>query len=122
MLWIVTWYNALGMIVTDIYPFGSEITNLDIKSGVSAEDLVIIKEKLIQRKVLVFRDQKHFTVESLRNFSSLFGKLLVHGDSNSHFQGYPDVNLVSNIKNESTGRYIGLNGLEVDLFHSDMSW
>ena len=73
-------------------------------------------------KIIVLRSQKNVTVETLRRFSQSFGELHVHLESSSHFEGFSDVNLVSNIRNITTGEFIGLYGDHVETFHSDLSY
>jgi taurine dioxygenase len=100
--------------------FVAEILNLDLEH-VTDEDFTFIEEQLLRYKVLAIRNQKDLTVEGQRHFSQRFGTLHVHLESASHYEGYPDVNLVSNIKN-ADGKYIGLYGKHVEEFHSDLSW
>lgn len=109
------------LIVNELQPFGGEISNVDLEKGLTDDIFKEIHQALLQHKVLVFRNQQ-LSVEGQRAFSQRFGQLHVHADTITHYSGYNDVNLVSNIKNPETGRYTGLNGLEVDYFHSDLAW
>lgn len=104
-----------------IHSFACEITGISIEDNVSNEDFDLIHEALLFCKVLVIRGQSNLSVEKQRVFSKRFGKLHVHLESASHYQGYEDVNCVSNIKNEN-GNYMGLYGRHVEEFHSDLSW
>ena len=97
-----------------------EATGVDLMH-LTAEEFDELHRALLNCKVLVVRDQAGLTVEGQRAFSQRFGKLHVHLESASHHQGFPDVNLVSNIRNEQ-GAYIGLYGKHVESFHSDLSW
>lgn len=97
-----------------------EATGVDLMT-LSQEDFDVLHHALLKCKVLIVRDQKRLTVEGQRAFSQRFGKLHVHLESASHHEGFPDVNLVSNIRNNQ-GAYIGLYGKHVENFHSDLSW
>jgi taurine dioxygenase len=99
---------------------GAEIVGIHVDE-IDDREFSIIHDALIEHKVLAIRDQRNLTVEGLREFSKKFGPLRVHMDASSHYPGYEDVNVVSNIKN-STGHYIGLHGEHVETFHSDLSW
>lgn len=127
--WLAAWFAFLfglrfcaALTINTLTPFGAEIFGADIEHGIDENEFHAVRDALLKHKVVVLRNQVELSIDSQRKFSKLFGTLLVHGDSASHLPGYNDVNVVSNIKNESTGRYIGLNGLEVDLFHSDLGW
>lgn len=66
--------------INDIIPFGGEILDLSIERGLDNETIHKIRDDLLLHKVLVFRNQSDLTVASQRNFSSLFGSLLIHGN------------------------------------------
>lgn len=100
--------------------FGCEVTGVNIGS-LSAEEFDSLHRTLLQCRVVVVRDQKDLTVEDQRRFSQRFGTLHVHLESASHYDGYADVNLVSNIRN-AQGNYIGLYGKHVESYHADLSW
>lgn len=104
-----------------LHTFGCDITGANLEEGITADDFDLVHEALLFCKVLIIRDQSNLSVEKQRAFSKRFGKLHVHLESASHYQGYEDVNCVSNIKNEN-GAYIGLYGKHVEEFHSDLSW
>ena len=99
---------------------GGEIIGLNLEA-ITDEEFDIVHENLLKYKVLVIRNQSTLSIEGQRSFSKRFGKLHVHLESSSHIPNYPDVNLVSNVKN-STGGYIGLHGAHVETFHSDLAW
>lgn len=111
-------YPIVNSIITD--NFVGEIHNISLER-IDQDGFNFVNEMLHRYKVLVFRNQSDLTVPGQREFSKYFGTLHVHLESASHYQGYADVNLVSNIKNEE-GKYIGLYGKHVELFHSDLSW
>lgn len=100
--------------------FGAHILNVDVEN-ISEDVFDLVHEKLLLHKVIVIRNQQNLTVEGQRRFTQRFGSLHVHLESSSHYPGYSDVNVVSNIKNEN-GAYIGLFGAHVENFHSDLSW
>jgi alpha-ketoglutarate-dependent taurine dioxygenase len=109
---------VVNQIVND--QFVAEILNMDLENA-GDEDFLFVETQLLRYKVVVVRNQPQLTVEGQRRFSQRFGSLHVHLESASHHQGYNDVNLVSNIKNEN-GAYIGLYGAHVENFHTDLSW
>lgn len=109
------------------------VVNLQEKSNIAAEviglNLEYISDEeydqvyyyLLKHRILVFRNQSHLSVEKQREFTQRFGYLQEHFEKTSHHPVYPDVNLISNIKN-GTGGPIGLYGEHVENFHSDLSW
>jgi alpha-ketoglutarate-dependent taurine dioxygenase len=100
--------------------FGAHIFNVNVEN-ISDGVFDLVHEKLLFHKVIIVRNQGNLTVEGQRRFTQRFGQLHVHLESSSHYPGYSDVNVVSNIKNEN-GAYIGLFGAHVENFHSDLSW
>ena len=100
--------------------FGAHIYNVNLES-ILDEDFDVVHNALLRYKVIVIKNQADLTIEGQRQFTQRFGPLHVHLESSSHFPGYTDVNVVSNIKNEN-GSYIGLFGAHVENFHSDLSW
>ena len=96
--------------------FAAEVIGLNLET-VNDKEFELVNYYLVQHKVLVFRDQSNLTVEGQRNFSLRFGPLQVHLESSSHLPGYPDVNVISNLKNNS-GIPIGLYGEHVENFHT----
>jgi taurine dioxygenase len=100
--------------------FGVHIFNVNIEN-ISNEEFDLVHENLLLHRVVIVRNQGNLTVEGQRKYAQRFGPLHVHLESSSHYPGYTDVNVVSNIKNEK-GSYIGLFGMHVETFHSDLSW
>lgn len=47
--------------------------------------------------------------------------LAVHIDSKSRMDEHPEITIISNIANKN-GKAIGLNGSNVEVYHSDLSW
>lgn len=101
--------------------FAAEIKGLDLET-VDDSSFALIEQFLIQHKVLIFRNQSALTVEGQRRFTQRCGPLQVHVESTAHLPGYDDVNVVSNMKSNATGHFIGLNGEHVENFHTDLSW
>ena len=99
---------------------GGEIIGLNLET-ITDSEFDFVHENLLKYKVIVIRNQYDLTINGQRSFSKRFGKLHVHLESSSHFSNYPDVNLVSNVRN-ATGGYIGLHGAHVETFHSDLAW
>ena len=102
--------------------FGAEVSGgVDIGLGLTEDEFAVLSVLLVRHKVLVVRSQRNMSVEDLRSFTLRFGVLHVHLESASHYPGYTDVNVVSNIRNKD-GNFIGLYGTHVENFHSDLSW
>ena len=126
---------------------GGEVIGLHRIDNLSDMDLEHLKSLLWTRKVLLIRlphtvgyseqitfskrfsseqncshshshNHNHSHSHSYCNNSNL---LDVHIESSSRAPGYPDVTLVSNILNREK-KPIGLNGTNVESFHSDLSW
>jgi alpha-ketoglutarate-dependent taurine dioxygenase len=100
--------------------FGAHIKNIEVEN-ITDDVFDLVHSVLLKYKVVIIPNQESLTIEGQRRFTQRFGKLHVHLESSSHYPGYSDVNVVSNIKNEN-GSYIGLFGAHVENFHSDLSW
>lgn len=100
---------------------GAEILGIIVDS-ISSDELEFVHQQLLLHKVLVIRNQSNLSVEGLRTFTRYFGDMYSHLESQSHLNGYTDVNIVSNIRDPTTGLNIGLYGAHVENFHSDLSW
>lgn len=72
--------------------------------------------------VVIVRNQEHLDIKRFRDIGLKFGNLQVHQESFSWHPEYNDVNIISNMRNKSTGKFIGLHGGDVELFHSDLAW
>jgi len=111
----------------NVYPFvsvdafGAEVINVDL-NDVTNDEFLKINEWLLRYKVLVIKDQQDLTVDGQRAFSGMFGKLLEHLETSSHFLHYKDVNLVSNVAHCTINGTAGLSGQHVENYHSDLSW
>jgi taurine dioxygenase len=100
--------------------FGAKIVDVNMEQ-ISGRDFDFIHAALLAYKVLIVGSQINLTVDGQRQFTSRFGSLHVHLDNTSHYPGYNDINVVSNIKGIG-GVPIGLSGPRVEKFHSDLSW
>ena len=100
--------------------FGCEILDADLEHLTDAQ-FDEVHKTLLDCKLLVVRNQKNLSIQGQREFSQRLGVLRVHLESASRHPVYPDVNLVSNVK-DSKGAYTGLTGLHVEHYHSDLSW
>ncbi len=96
-----------------------EINDLDLQSSAGLQAL---EASLVEHHVVIIRGAASVDVEELRRITRHFGELHVHLESSSHFPGYSDVNVVSNIRNNETGQINGLYGVHVESYHSDLSW
>lgn len=96
-----------------------DINELDLQS---LAGLQALEASLLEHHVVVIRGAASVDAEELRRITRFFGELHVHLESSSHFPGYSDVNVVSNIRNNETGQINGLYGVHVESYHSDLSW
>lgn len=108
----VSWQCAFAALSVDFQDL-----NLLSTSGLQA-----LEASLHQHKVVIIKGAASIDVEELRRITRFFGELHVHLESSSHFPGYSDVNVVSNIRNNETGQINGLYGVHVESYHSDLSW
>jgi len=95
---------------------GAEVVGLDV---VDIDDATLrtVRKAWLDHLVLVFRDQK-LTPERHIAFSRGFGELEVHIATDHLLDGYPEIMMVSNKK--ENGRYIGAVSAG-DYWHSDLS-
>jgi taurine dioxygenase len=101
--------------------FAAEIKGVDLET-VDDAAFALIDKYLIQHRVLIFPNQSGLSVEGQRRFTQRWGPLQVHVEAVAHLPGYEDVNVVSNMKSNATGHFIGLNGEHVENYHTDLSW
>jgi taurine dioxygenase len=65
-------------VITPLGPtFGALVDNIDLSRPQNDHTLAIIRETLIEHKLLVFRDQ-HMTPSQQRDLAALFGPLYIH--------------------------------------------
>jgi len=99
-------------------PLGADVIGLDLSRPLGAEDFGRLHRAHLDYHVLVFRDQ-HITPAQQVDFSRRFGALQIHVLRNFQLQGYPEVLIVSNIR--ENGAPIGL-GDAGHYWHSDLSY
>jgi alpha-ketoglutarate-dependent taurine dioxygenase len=101
---------------------GAQVQEVDLAS-LSAARIDAIKQAWYRHDVLVFRRQK-LTDDDLLAFSRHFGELDSppnQGAGRKSPPGYPDIYVVSNVRDE-TGEPIGALGDGEALWHTDMSY
>jgi len=101
---------------------GAEVQGVDLASA-SAAQVDAIKHAWYRHDVLVFRRQR-LTDDDLLAFSRHFGELDPppnQGAGRKSPPGYPDIYVVSNVRDE-TGEPIGALGDGEALWHTDMSY
>ena len=99
-------------------PLGAEVIGLDLSKPLGDDDFAPIVDAHLDRHVLVFRDQR-ITPEQQIAFSRRFGPLQIHVLRQFQLPGYPEILVVSNIK--ENGQPIGL-GDAGHYWHSDLSY
>lgn len=99
-------------------PLGAEILGLDLSQELDNEDFKRIHQAHLDHHLLVFRDQR-ITPDQQVAFSRRFGPLQIHVLNQFQLANYPEVLVISNVK--QNGRPIGLG--DAGLFwHSDLSY
>ena len=97
---------------------GAEVIGLDLTHELAADEFAAIHQAHLKHHVLVFRNQ-HIQPEHQIAFSKRFGPLQIHVLSAFQLPGYPEVMVISNIK--ENGKPIGLGDAGV-FWHSDLSY
>lgn len=97
---------------------GAEVLGLDLAQPLNPTDFARIHRAHLDHHVLVFRDQR-ITPQQQVDFSRLFGPLQIHVLKSFQLAGYPQIMVVSNIK--ENGVPIGLGDAGV-YWHSDLSY
>lgn len=100
-------------------PLGAEIVGVDLSGKLDPALMRRIEEAYDRHSVLVFRDQKLTPQQQIR-FSGFFGPLEIHVLKSYLLPGYPEVLVVSNIKDDQ-GRFIGLPDTG-QTWHTDTSY
>lgn len=101
---------------------GAEVSGIDVAQLTSAE-FDAIRRVWEQRGLLLFRDQR-LSDDDLLAFSRRFGDLdppPVQENGRMSPPGYPDIYVVSNVRNEK-GEPIGALGAGEAVWHTDMSY
>jgi taurine dioxygenase len=99
-------------------PCGAEVLGLDLSRPLADADFARLHQAHLDHHVLVFRDQR-ITPDQQIAFSRRFGPLQIHVLHQFQLPGYPEVLVVSNIK--ENGRPIGLGDAGA-FWHSDLSY
>jgi taurine dioxygenase len=99
-------------------PLGAEVLDLDLSKPLSDAAFLPIVDAHLEHHVLVFRNQR-ITPEQQIAFSRRFGPLQIHVLRQFQLTGYPEILVVSNIK--ENGQPIGL-GDAGHYWHSDLSY
>jgi taurine dioxygenase len=99
-------------------PLGAEVFGLDLSTSLSDAAFTPIVDAHLAHHVLVFRDQR-ITPEQQIAFSRRFGPLQIHVLRQFQLPGYPEILVVSNIKED--GQPIGLGDAGY-YWHSDLSY
>lgn len=99
-------------------PFGAQIVGLDLSRQLDARTVIDLHNAFYRHSVLVFREQQ-LTPDQHLQFTSLFGELEIHVQSDYHLKGHPEIFVISNLVED--GRLIG--GVDCALtWHSDSSY
>ena len=97
---------------------GATIHDIDLSQPLSDADYETIEQALGRHGVVSFPGQR-LTSEQLRNYASRFGKLEINVANAFYDTGYPEVMILSNMK--ENGKPIGLSDAGQD-WHTDMSY
>lgn len=90
-----------------------EALDIDISQGISQEQLLDLCEIWAVHGVILFRRQS-LSPNELVNFTRLFGELVPHPVKKFSLSGYPEITILSNIKDQK-GHFIGAD-------RSGMQW
>lgn len=100
-------------------PIGAYVEGVDLSQDLDDAVFAQIEDAYDRHGVLVFRNQK-VTPEQHIAFGRRFGPLEIHVVKKALLEGYPEILLVSNIKNEA-GEDIGLSDAG-QTWHTDTSY
>ncbi|HEY0200381.1 MAG TPA: TauD/TfdA family dioxygenase [Burkholderiaceae bacterium] len=98
---------------------GAEVLGLDLSLPLNQADFARIHRAHLDHHVLVFRNQQ-ITPRQQTDFSRRFGPLQIHVQKAFQLAGYPEVLVVSNIR-DAAGKPTGLGDAGV-FWHSDLSY
>jgi taurine dioxygenase len=99
-------------------PLGAEIIALDLTRTLPDDEFKRVHQAHLDHHLLIFRDQR-ITPEQQIAFSRRFGALQIHVLHQFQLAGYPEILIISNIK--ENGEPIGL-GDAGHFWHSDLSY
>jgi taurine dioxygenase len=100
-------------------PIGAEIIGVDLSQNLDTDTFEQIDDAYNRHTVLIFRNQT-LTPEQHIRFGRRFGPLEIHVAKQALLGGYPEILLVSNVKNEA-GQDIGLADAG-QTWHTDTSY
>jgi len=84
---------------------GIEVVGVDLAQPIDAATLAQMRKQWVEHTILLVRGQAHLRPESLIAFAKSLGPLDEHDQPQYCLPGYPEIALVSNVKEE--GRFIG---------------
>ncbi|RBA25463.1 TauD/TfdA dioxygenase family protein [Herminiimonas fonticola] len=99
-------------------PLGAEIIALDLTRALPQDEFKRVHQAHLDHHLLIFRDQR-ITPEQQIAFSRRFGALQIHVLHQFQLTAYPEILIISNIK--ENGEPIGL-GDAGHFWHSDLSY
>lgn len=101
-----TTWNAVNVSLRPItLSIGVEVRDVDLAQPMTDETFGTIRRAWLQHTILLVRDQSHLRPEDLIAFGRRFGELDEHDQPQYCLAGYPEIALVSNVKQGD--RYIG---------------
>jgi len=104
--------EALGLTLEPLSPLiGSIVHGIDLRKPMSDEMTALVRQTLVDRKVVFFRDQ-NITTDQHLDFARKFGDLEVHPFAPSK-PDYPEILAITH-NEKSKGRE--------NLWHSDVTW
>ena len=84
---------------------GVELVGVDLAAPLPDDALAAVRAAWVRNTILLVRDQAHLRPEDLIAFARRLGELDEHDQPQYCLAGYPEIALVSNVK--ENGRYIG---------------
>ena len=84
---------------------GVELIGVDLAKSLDNATLAAIRSAWIEHTILLIREQAHLRPEDLIAFARRLGELDAHDQPQYCLPGYPEIALVSNVK--EGGRYVG---------------
>jgi len=84
---------------------GVELIGVDLAGPIDAAALALIRRQWVEHSILLVRGQAHLRPEDLIAFAKSLGPLDEHDQPQYCLPGYPEIALVSNVKEE--GRFVG---------------
>jgi len=98
---------------------GAEITGIDLSQPLDDATFAEVSQAFFENQVVVFRDQRLAPAEQIA-FTRRFGELEQHVRKEHRLAGYPELLIVSNVRDEQ-GRAIGVEDAG-RFWHSDLSY